>query len=171
MNAIQLYKLLHVALVAFFGGSVLAMLMVQSLLQRALDDAERKSLARATSSVARLLVNPLAYAGFLSGLLYWFQTYGQVAGLNHLMACTPIYVHSMLLFGILALGMAQAWKAQARKLVIALDAGKAAEARGFLSRGWIFAFASFAFIVAAMSVAILRVPNPPLMHCSAAASR
>lgn len=166
MTEYNLYKLLHVASVAFYAGALLAVISVQSLLQRALDDAERKSLARTAYSIARLIVRPFAYAGFLAGLVFWIAWYGRMAG-GKLMACTPIYVHTMLLFGFLAVGMTDAWRAQLRRLSQGLDEGKPfVELRKFLSKGWVFAFLALALTSATFAVAILKIPNPPLRNCA-----
>jgi len=156
---LSLLKLLHVVAVGFFAGSLFAMLMVQSLYQRALDGGERLALARVASTVARVVVNPLAYAGFFSGLLFWLASSSQRWS-GRLMVCTPVYVHIMLTCGFLALGMAQAWKGMARKLASDLATNApAAVVRGHMVRGWVFALLALVFISTAYAVAVLKVPN------------
>jgi len=158
MESFSLFRLLHLAAAGLFAGSFFAVVMVQSLQQRALDGGERRVLARATGALARVVVNPLAYVAFFSGLLYWFARFSRF-GVARLMKCTPIYVHVMLAAGTLAFGFAQMWKARARKLSAAMESGAPAEeVRAHATRGWIFALAALSFIAVAYVVAVLRVP-------------
>ncbi len=171
MEPLLIWKLLHVVSVGFFAGSLLAVLMVQSLLQRSLEAKERNVLASAASTVARVIVNPLAILGFLSGLVYWYARQAQF-GLGRLMTCTPVYIHIMLTCGFLAVGMVQVWKARARKLAQALEKGAPAdEIRAHATRGWIFALLSLLFISTAYAVAILKVPSVIPPACFAGDSR
>jgi hypothetical protein len=144
-------KLLHVVSVGFFSGGLLAMLGVQSLLSRSLDDAERRTLARAVAGVGKLVVVlPLSSLAFVSGLLSWAVTFGFRG---------PPYLHVMLLAGLLAVGMSHAWLARARKLAAALDQGTPySEAKAHLERGWVFAGLALAFLLIAYVVAVLKVP-------------
>ncbi len=166
MNSDSFLKFLHVCSAGFFSGTLLAMLMVQSLMQRALDDGERKSLARAASTIGRLIVNPLGYAAFFTGILYWVTRYS-FNGAGKLLACTPIHVHVMLTFGFLAVGMMQSWKGRARKLSAALETGASSnEIRAHLAKGWTFALLAILFILGAYFAAILKLPNVPPTHCN-----
>lgn len=165
MNEYSVFKLLHVGSVAFYAGALLAVVFIQSLVQRSLDEGERKPLVRVAHFVASYVVRWFSYAGFLTGLIFWVGWYGRMAG-SRLMACTPIYVHTMLLLGFLAVGMTEAWRGQLRRLSQGLDAGKPfAELRGYLSKGWVFAFIALILVSSTYAVAILKVPNPPLRHC------
>lgn len=169
MTTDALLRLVHVLTVGFFGGSLLSMLFAQGLLTRAATDAARLDLARAAHLVARTVTLPLAYLGFLSGLALMLSRYS-LYGAGKVMSCAPVYVHFMLLFGFLAVGMAEMWKARARKLCAALDGGEAfATARSHLARGWMFAVLALAFILAAFVVTMFQVPNPARTRCVAQA--
>ncbi len=157
MESVNLFKLLHVASVGFFSGSLLTMLVVQMRLQSVTAE-ERLAAARLVHGAARIVVNPLAILGFLSGLLYWGVLKGQYGA--RIMACTPVYVHIMLGAGFLAVGLTQMWKARARKLVESLEGAASAEqVRAHLSRGWLFALLALLFVSTAYAVATLKVPN------------
>jgi hypothetical protein len=163
----DLLRLLHIASVGFFSGSLFSMLMVQSLLQRSVDGPERLVLARTSSTLARVIVNPLAYAGFFSGLLFWYARFSQFGGAR-LMKCTPVYIHIMLLGGFLAVGFTQMWKARARKLAAALEKNAPAdEVRGHIARGWVFALLALGCISTCYAVAVLHVPNKISPSCFA----
>lgn len=167
MSGVLLLQLLHVLTVGFFGGGLLAMMMAQSYLQRSLEDTERRNLAELVSRIVRLLVVPMMTLGFVLGLVLMVWMYGGL-GMGKLMACTPVYVHIMMGFGILALGFSQVWKARARKFAAALTAKQPlAEARVHLTRGWIFAWLALAATLVAFAVAVLKVPNPPRSRCVA----
>lgn len=170
MSGVSLVRLLHILSVGFFGGGLLAMMMAQSYLQRALEDGERRHLAGLVHQVVRLLVVPLMGIGFATGLGLMFWMYGSF-GASKVMACTPAYVHIMMGMGIVALGFAQAWKARTRKFVQALTAKQPlSEARTHLTRGWIFSGIALAATLVAFAVATLRVPNPPRTRCVAPAA-
>jgi uncharacterized membrane protein len=161
------WRLVHVVSDAFFGGGLLAMVFVQSLLQRSNDDAERKHLARAIHQAARLFVGPSGIVAFVSGFGVLLTRYS-FGGLGKVMACAPVYVHLMLAFGLLAIGLGHAWAANLRKLSAALDAGTPfADARRHLQKAWIFVLLAAFFVLAAFTVALLRVPNPPRSGCMA----
>jgi hypothetical protein len=162
METQNLFKLLHVASVGFFGGSLLTMLIAQMRVQTT-DAGERLATARLLQSAARMVVNPLAILGFLSGLLYWAITKGQYG--SRIMACSPVYVHIMLGAGLLAVGFTQVWKARTRKLVDALERGAEDQARAHLARGWTFALLALFFVSTAFAVATLRVPNQISAAC------
>lgn len=167
MTVDGLWKWLHVMSVGFFGGGLLALLATQSLLLRALDDAERRHLARAGAVAAKLVVVPLMSLGFLSGLAFWWTRYS-FNGAGKLMACTPIFVHVMLLGGILALGLAQAWKGRTRKMAEAAERGAPAEEiRGHARKAFLFGGLALVIAIGTFGAATLKVPNPPLRRCAA----
>lgn len=167
MSGVLLLKLLHVLTVGFFGGGLLAMMMAQSYLQRSLEETERRHLAELVSRIVKLLVVPMMTVGFVLGLVLMLWMYSGY-GMGKLMSCTPVYIHIMLGFGILALGFSQVWKARARKFAEALAAKQSlSEARVHLNRGWIFAWLALAATLVAFTVGILKVPNPPRDRCVA----
>jgi hypothetical protein len=163
LDPVLLLRLLHLMSVGFMAGALLTALMVQSLLQRAIEPGDRTSLARTASTLARIVVNPLAYAGFFSGLVYWYGNFSQryqIQGVGRLMKCTPIYVHIMLACGFLALGMVQVWKGRSRKLADAVEKNApATELRQHATRGWLFGMLGLFFIGTAYCVAALHLPN------------
>jgi hypothetical protein len=160
-----LLNLLHALTATFFGGALFAMLVVQSLLSRALDDGERRHLARAWHAGARLVVAPLALAGFVLGLVLMFVRYSY-HGFGKVFACAPVYVHIMLGFGLLALGFAQVWKAKARKTEQALVAGNAAEAKSQLNKAWAFAWVAALMVVFALGAGVLKAPSKVSASCA-----
>ncbi len=137
----------HVVSVGLFSGAVLAALAVQSLLSRALEDAERKPLARAAAALGQVAVMPVMYLAFVSGLVYFavdFQAIGRLP-----------YVHAMFGLGVLAVGMASVWKAKARQLARGLDEGKPyAELKPLVQKGFVFAGLALVFILAAYVAAM-----------------
>jgi hypothetical protein len=166
MSLDTLWKLLHVLSVGFFGGGVLALLVAESLILRSLDDADRRSLARAANSSARIAVLPLTYVGFLTGVVFWLSRYS-FNGAGRLMACTPIYVHVMLLGGFLAVGMTHAWAGRTRKMALAAEQGAPAEAvRSHARKAFLFGGIALLLTVGTFVVAIVKVPNPPLRRCA-----
>lgn len=144
-------KLWHVVSVGLFAGAQLTVLTLQSLLWRSLDDAERKHLARACATAGRVLVMPVMYVAFVSGLVYWGVGYSFKGAPN---------IHLMLTAGFLAVGMSSMWKAQARKLSEALEKGTAfAQAKTHLEKGWIFAGLGLLFTLAAYAAAVWKMPS------------
>lgn len=160
----DLFRLLHVVTMGLFSGALLAMLLLQSLLLRATDDAERRPLARTAATVGRVFVNPAVLFGFTVGVVWWLWFYS-ARGMNNLMACTPIYVHVMLTFGILAVGFTQMWKKRARLLAEALEKGGIAGGRTHLQKATLFAGLALAATLAAYVSVLFRVPNPELRNC------
>lgn len=163
-----LWNLLHVVTTGFYAGGLLALLLAQSLLLRATDEAERRTLAQVAARIGRLAVVPLVTLGLVSGLAVWVGRYA-FNGWGRLFACTPIYVHVMLGAGVLATGLAHAWAARTRRSAEAAErAAGAEEIRGHARKAFLFGGLSLLLALVAFTVAILKVPNPPLRRCSAA---
>lgn len=163
-----LFRLFHVLSVGLFGGSLLSMLVVQSLIGRATQDPERRHLANAAARIARHFTGPMILGGWLIGVVYWISKYS-FNGAGKLMACTPIFVHTMLLTGTLALGAAQVWQKKTRQLAGELDKGGAwtQNGRNYLRVSWVTASLAFGFLLFTWFVATLRIPNVELRNCTA----
>lgn len=167
MNAVLFTKLLHVLAVGLFAGALLTMMMVQSLVLRATDDADRRSLARTARLLGRVLVAPLGRTAFAAGLVLMFLAYSG-NGFGKVMACTPVYVHIMLGFGIISIGLAEAWKGRTRKFADALEQGTSfADARPHLHKATIFSIVSLVAALAAFYVAFAKVPAKVSARCVA----
>lgn len=163
-----LFRLFHVLSVGLFGGSLLSMLVVQSLIGRATQDPERRHLANAAARIARHFTGPMILGGWLIGVVYWISKYSSM-GAGKLMACTPIFVHVMLLTGTLALGAAQVWQKKTRQLAGELDKGGAwtQDGRKCLRVSWITAGLAMTLLLLTWFVATLRIPNVELRNCTA----
>ncbi len=144
----SIWKLWHVISVGLFAGGLLAILVLQGLIAKTTDATARKTLAEAAATAGLRLIMPTMYLAFFSGLLYWAVIFRFKGG--------P-YIHVMLTFGFFAVGLAQMWKAQARKLAAALGAGEAA-AEVHLAKGSRFAALAFLLTIAAFIAAILKFP-------------
>ncbi len=156
MTAEYIWKLWHVISVGLFSGALLAMLALQGLVSKAAAGEGRTALATTAATLARTVVMPVMYLAFFSGLAYWFSKASQ----NPIYWKAP-YIHVMATCGFLSVGLAQAWKANARKYAEALSAGRA-DAGVFLKKGTTFVAIAFLLNVAAFIVAVFRVPAPRL---------
>lgn len=160
-----LFRLFHVLSVGLFAGALLSIVVVQGLIAKAAANPERKVLAEVGARVARQIAGPFILAGWIIGVVYWITKYSTF-GAGKLMACTPIFVHSMLLFGTLALGAAQAWKKKTRQVAESLAGGEwGAEGQKSLKVANITATAAMVFLLLSWAVAALKVPDKELTNC------
>ena len=123
------WKLWHVASVGLFFGAQAVMGALHLRAMGARGD-ERRSLAATNAWAGRVVVMPVMYLAYFSGLAYWgvaFDTFKS----------SP-YVHDMLLWATFAVGFAQMWKGRARKAAVALAEGNEAEGAAHLAKGRVF---------------------------------
>ncbi|MFM2153458.1 MAG: hypothetical protein RL199_1893 [Pseudomonadota bacterium] len=143
-----LWKLLHVASVGLFFGAQAVMFALHRRAMAA-GGSNRRALAETNAWAARVVVMPVMYLAYFSGLGYF-------AANLELFKSAP-YVHDMLLWATFAVGFAQMWKARARKAALALSEGDEAGAAAHFAKGRFFVIAglvlSFLAYVSAISKA------------------
>jgi hypothetical protein len=146
------WKLWHVASVGLFFGAQAVMLALQLRVSRA-GGAERRTLAATNAWAGRVVLMPVMYLAYFSGLAYWGVAFD-------LFRAAP-YVHDMLLWATFAVGFAQMWKARARKAAVALAEGNEAEGAGHLAKGRLFAVLGLLLTLAAYVSAITKASFHP----------
>jgi hypothetical protein len=147
-----LWKLWHVASVGLFFGAQAVMLALQVRAIGARGE-DRRALAATNAWAARVVVMPVMYLAWLSGLAYWASAFDALR--------SAPYVHDMLLWATLAVGFAQMWKARARKAAVAFAEGNEAEGTGHLAKGRLFVVLGLVLTLAAYVSAITKVSFHP----------
>jgi hypothetical protein len=147
-----LWKLLHVASVGLFFGAQAVMFALHRRAMAA-TGPERRAAAETNAWAARVVVMPVMYTAYFSGLGFF------VANLD-LFKSAP-YVHDMLLWATFAVGFAQMWKARARKAAAAIASGDEAGAAAHFGKGRAFIIAGLVLTLLAYVSAITKASFHP----------
>jgi len=157
------WLVLHQLSMAFVTGGFLALVAATSLLARSIDDTERKHQARLVAGLARF-VAPFMDAGVTLGLVHWLVAYTPY-GFGKLMACSPPYLHIMVFGGFVTLGLGHAFRAKARRLSEAAEAGDQPRAKQLAGKAFLFGVITLGLLAAITVTAVLKVPSGQMLRC------